>query len=123
MGGAPYNREQTRDKVSRMDKPVICGRPAELDPDSTCPTCSYRYYKCIPCNGSWDATVPDRWKPSKPSKDPLILSNDGPECPGCGRPAQVRQRGFSPYGYCTHEDCHVKAIHGEEYKDWGREPF
>ncbi len=125
-----------------VDKPVICGREAEQDKGWQCPTCSeaapwyiivggsegsysYRYYKCVPCNEKWEETVPDNWvstKPAKP-KDYTLLSEGGPGCPHCGKPTQVRQRTFSPYGYCANNSCHVRVIHGEAYRLWGFVPF
>jgi hypothetical protein len=52
----------------------------------------------------------------------IVISRDGPACPRCGRPMQIREhRRIGPkqlrrWFCCMHRDCKTTIVHREEYK-------
>jgi hypothetical protein len=60
----------------------------------------------------------------------VIASNNGPLCPRCGRPMQVREHDrirpkqqrqeyyYSQWFYCRHRNCRTKQVMWDEFKVW-----
>ena len=60
----------------------------------------------------------------------MIVSEDGPPCPRCGRPMQVREHDrirekqlrqpfyYSRWFRCMYKGCKIKIVHREEFKVW-----
>jgi hypothetical protein len=58
----------------------------------------------------------------------VVLGGQGPDCPRCGRPMQVREHDrirakqlrqpfyYSRWFYCTHKSCRTKTVMFEEFK-------
>jgi hypothetical protein len=70
---------------------------------------------------------------SKKKKKYVIVSENGPPCPRCGRHMQVRKHDRvrekqlgQPYYYsrwynCSHRSCKTTLVMSEEYKVWNDE--
>jgi hypothetical protein len=69
---------------------------------------------------------------SKKSKNMKIVGLDGPPCPRCGRPTEIReheriteQELARPFYYrrwynCPNNSCDTKIIHADEFKVWNK---
>jgi hypothetical protein len=61
-----------------------------------------------------------------------VIGTNGPPCPGCGRPTQVREHDrirpkhlrqpyyFKRWFCCQHEDCPTTLYMREEFKVWNK---
>ena len=60
----------------------------------------------------------------------LVLDKQGPGCPRCGRPMQIREHDrirpkqlrqpfyYSRWFRCMHKDCKTTIVHRDEFKVW-----
>jgi predicted amidophosphoribosyltransferase len=64
----------------------------------------------------------------------VVLDEEGPGCPRCGRPMQVREHDrirakqlhqpyyFQRWYYCTYANCRTTIVTAEEFKVWNQNP-
>jgi hypothetical protein len=64
----------------------------------------------------------------------IVVDNDGPNCPRCKRPMQIREHKRvgekqlrQPYYYsrwfnCTHQDCQTTLVMKDEFRVWNNNP-
>jgi hypothetical protein len=70
---------------------------------------------------------------SRKKRKYVTVSEDGPPCPRCGRPMQVREHDrirerqlrqpfyYSRWFRCMHKDCKTTIVHRDEFKVWNGE--
>jgi len=63
----------------------------------------------------------------------LVLDEQGPGCPRCGRPMQIREHDrirekqlrqafyYSRWFCCMHKDCRTTIVHRAEFRVWNSE--